>query len=120
MMDLGATLGCGQLASMDAYNERRRLNVAAMNAALSELGGLIQQVPSERPYARAVYFGYHMLFRTASLRQRAEAALHAAGVETRPFFSLITDQAPYRALGFDPAETPVSADLASRGLYVPH
>jgi len=89
-----------------------------LNAALSDLGGLIEQVPSERPYARAVYFGYHMLFRTASLRQRAEAALHAAGVETRPFFSLITDQAPYRALGFDPAETPIAADLASRGLYV--
>src|SRR5437870_1500722 len=118
MMDLSATIGCVQLGKIDAYIERRRLNVAALNAALSELGGLIQQVPSERPYARAVYFGYHMLFRTASLRQRAEAALHAAGVETRPFFSLITDQAPYLALGFDPAETPVAADLASRGLYV--
>src|SRR5207253_2332353 len=93
MMDLSATIGCVQLGKIDAYIERRRLNVAALNAALSELGGLIQQVPSERPYARAVYFGYHMLFRTASLRQRAEAALHAAGVETRPFFSLITDLA---------------------------
>ena len=59
-----------------------------------------------------------MLFRTATLRQQAEAALHAAGVETRPFFSLITDQAPYRALGFDPADTPVAADLVARGLYV--
>jgi len=118
MMDLSASIGCVQLGKIDAYIERRRLNVAALNAALSDLGGLIEQVPSERPYARAVYFGYHMLFRTASLRQGAEAALHAAGVETRPFFSLITDQAPYRALGFDPAETPIAADLASRGLYV--
>ena len=59
-----------------------------------------------------------MLFRSASLRQRAEAALHAAGIETRPFFSLITDQAPYRGLGFDPADTPIAAGLVSRGLYV--
>ena len=59
-----------------------------------------------------------MLFRTAALRQRAEAALHAAGVETRPFFSLITEQTPYRELGFDPADTPVAADLVARGLYV--
>jgi dTDP-4-amino-4,6-dideoxygalactose transaminase len=59
-----------------------------------------------------------MLFRTADLRHRAEAALHAAGIETRPFFSLITDQAPYRGRGFDPADTPVAADLLARGLYV--
>ena len=118
MTDLSASIGCVQLAKIDAYIERRRQNVAALNAALSDLGRLIERLPSERPYARAVYFGYHMLFRTATLRQRAEAALHAAGVETRPFFSLITDQAPYRALGFDPADTPVAADLVARGLYV--
>ena len=118
MTDLSATIGCVQLGKIDAYVERRRQNVAALNAALSDLGRLIERLPSERPYARAVYFGYHMLFRTATLRQRAEAALHAAGVETRPFFSLITDQAPYRALGFDPADTPVAADLVARGLYV--
>ena len=118
MTDLSDTIGCVQLGKIDAYLERRRQNVATLNAALSDLGRLIERLPSERPYARAVYFAYHMLFRTAALRQRAEAALHAAGVETRPFFSLITDQAPYRALGFDPTDTPVAADLVARGLYV--
>ena len=118
MTDLSATIGCVQLGKIDGYIERRRQNVAALNAALSDHGRLIERLPSERPYARAAYFGYHMLFRTASFRQRAQAALHVAGVETRPFFSLITDQAPYRALGFDPADTPVAADLLARGLYV--
>jgi len=118
MTDLSAAIGCVQLGKLDAYIERRRQNVAALNAALSEYRRLVERLPSERPYARAAYFGYHMLFRTATLRQQAEAALHAAGVETRPFFSLITDQAPYRALGFDPADTPVAADLVARGLYV--
>ena len=59
-----------------------------------------------------------MLFRSAALRQRAESALHAAGIETRPFFSLITAQAPYREMGFAPEDTPVAADLVARGLYV--
>ena len=118
MTDLSAAIGCIQLGKLDAYIERRRQNVAALNAALSECSRLIERLPSERPYARAAYFGYHMLFSTATLRQQAEAALHAAGVETRPFFSLITDQAPYRALGFEPADTPVAADLVARGLYV--
>src|SRR2546422_2544161 len=118
MTDLSAAIGCVQLGKLDAYVERRRKNVATLNAALSDLGRLIERLPSERPYGRAGYFAYHMLFRTAALRQRAEAALHAAGVETRPFFSLITDQAPYPALGFDPADTPVGADLVARGLSV--
>ena len=118
MTDLGAAIGCVQLTKIDVYLDRRRGNVEALNAALAGLSGLIERLPSELPYTRSAYFGYHMLFRTAALRARAETALHAAGVETRPFFSLITDQAPYRARGFDPAETPIAADLVSRGLYV--
>ena len=118
MTDLCAAIGCVQLGKIDAYIDRRRQNVDALNAALSGLDRLIERLPSERPFARAAHFGYHMLFRTPSLRRRVEAALHAAGIETRPFFSLITDQTPYRGLGFDPADTPVAADLVSRGLYV--
>ena len=118
MTDLCAAIGCVQLGKIDAYIDRRRQNVDALNAALSGLDRLIERLPSERPFARAAHFGYHMLFRTPSLRQRVEAALHAAGIETRPFFSLITDQMPYRGLGFDPADTPIAADLVSRGLYV--
>src|SRR2546428_8254209 len=79
MTDLSAAIGCIQLGKLDAYIERRRQNVAALNAALSECSRLIERLPSERPYARAAYFGYHMLFSTATLRQQAEAALHAAG-----------------------------------------
>lgn len=118
MTDVHAAIGCVQLDKIEGYIERRRLNVAALNAALAPLTGLIERLPSERPWARAVHFGYHMLFRTADLRQRVTAALHAAGIETRPFFSLITDQAPYRGRGFDPTDTPVAADLLARGLYV--
>ena len=118
MTDLHAAIGCVQLEKLEGYIERRRRNVAELNAALSPLSGLIERLPSERPYARAVHFSYHMLFRAAALRQRAEAALHAAGIETRPFFSLITEQAPYRSMGFSPADTPIAADLVARGLYV--
>jgi len=118
MTDVHAAIGCVQLDKIEGYIERRRLNVAALNAALAPLTGLIERLPSERPWARAVHFGYHMLFRTADLRQRVKEALHAAGIETRPFFSLITDQAPYRGRGFDPTDTPVAADLLARGLYV--
>jgi len=118
MTDLCAAIGCAQLGKIEGYIERRRDNVARMNAELAGLDGLIAQLPIEREWARAAPFGYHMLFRTAPLRDAARAALHAAGIETRPFFSLITDQPPYRALGYDPAETPVAADLVARGLYV--
>jgi perosamine synthetase len=118
MTDLSAAIGCIQLGKLAQYIERRRQNVVELNAALARLDAAIERLPSERAYARAVYFGYHILFRSAAWRERAEAALQAAGVETRPFFSLITDQPPYRALGFDPADTPVAASLIARGLYV--
>jgi perosamine synthetase len=118
MTDLHAAIGLVQLGKVERYIERRRRNVAELNAALAGLTGLIEQLPSERPYARAVPFAYHILFRNATLRKRAEAAFHAAGIETRPFFSLINDQPPYRALGFDPGDTPVAADIFQRGFYV--
>ena len=118
MSDLHAAIGCVQLGKIDRYIERRRQNVAELNAALASLERLIERLPAEQPYARAAHFAYHMLFRTVRLRQRAEASLHAAGIETRPFFSLISEQPPYRALGYEPADTPVAADLAARGLYV--
>ena len=118
MSDLHAAIGCAQLPKLDGYIERRRKNVAELNAALRGLGAMIERLPAERAWARAVYFGYHMLFRSAALKRKAEAALHAAGVETRPFFSLIPAEEPYRSSGYAPGDTPVAADLIARGLYV--
>jgi len=118
MTDLCAAVGCAQLGKIEGYVDRRRQNVRWLNRALAGLGGLFERLPGEAPWARSVHFGYHMLFRTSALRDRANDALHAALIETRPFFSLISDQPPYRALGCDPGDTPVAADLLARGLYV--
>ena len=118
MTDLQAAVGCAQAGKLDGYITRRRANVEALNAALTGLERMIERLPSERPYARSVYFGYHVLFREPRIRDRAEAALHAAGIETRPFFSLIPAQAPYRDMGYSAGDTPVAADLLARGLYV--
>ena len=118
MTDLQAAVGCAQMAKLGGYITRRRANVAALNAALSRLSRMIERLPGERLYARSVYFGYHMLFREARICARADAALHAAGIETRPFFSHIPAQAPYREMGYRIEDTPVAADLITRGLYV--
>jgi perosamine synthetase len=118
MTDLQAAVGCAQMSKIEGYISRRRANVGALNEALAGLDRMIERLPGEPSYAQSVYFGYHLLFRDPGLRQRGEAALHAAGVETRPFFSLIPAQAPYRDMGYRVAETPVAADLISRGLYV--
>jgi perosamine synthetase len=118
MTDLQAAVGCAQVDKLEGYIARRRANVASLNAALAGLERMIERLPGERPYARSVYFGYHLLFREPRVCARAEAALHAAEIETRPFFSLIPAQAPYRDMGYSGADTPVAADLITRGLYV--
>ena len=118
MSDLHAAVGCVQLGRIDEYITRRRRNVVELNAALRGLDGLIARLPAERPWAESVYFGYHLLFRSPALRTRAEAALNAAGIETRPFFSHIPAEEPYRSLGYAAADTPVAADLIARGCYV--
>jgi perosamine synthetase len=118
MTDLCAAIGRAQIAKIDRYVAARRRQVDELNAALAGLDGLIERRQAERAWASAAPFGFHMLFRTAGLRQRAESALHAAGIETRPFFSLITAEEPYRSMGYAPDDTPVAADLVARGLYV--
>ena len=118
MTDLQAAVGCAQVGKLEGYIARRRANVAALNSALQGLERMIERLPGERPYARSVYFGYHLLFREPRVCARAEAAFHEAGIETRPFFSLIPAQAPYRDMGYRGADTPVAADLITRGLYL--
>jgi perosamine synthetase len=118
MTDLQAAVGCTQVGKLEGYITRRRDNVAALNEMLGGLERMIERLPRERPYARSVHFGYEILFRSPRLCERAEAALHAAGIETRPFFSLIPAQAPYRDMGYRADDTPVAADLITRGLYV--
>jgi perosamine synthetase len=118
MSDLHAAIGRVQLDRAERYVEGRRRNVATLNRLLAPLGGLVERFPGERAQCRAAPFAYHLLFRTTAFRDAADRALRAASIETRPFFSLISDQPPYRALGFDPADTPVASDVFSRGLYV--
>jgi len=118
MTDLQAAVGCAQVGKLEGYITRRRANVATLNEALKGLERMIERLPAERSYARSVYFGYDLLFREARVCKRADAALHAAGIETRPFFSLIPSQAPYRDMGYSATDTPVAGDLITRGLYV--
>ncbi|MBI1736466.1 MAG: DegT/DnrJ/EryC1/StrS aminotransferase family protein [Candidatus Rokubacteria bacterium] len=118
MSNLHAAIGRAQVAKAEGFLARRREHVAELNARLASLTDVLAALPSDRAWARSACFAYWLLFRTAALKARAAAALHAAGVETRPFFSMINDQPPYRALGYDAADTPVAADLFARGLYV--
>jgi len=118
MSNLHAAVGRAQLPKAESFLARRRANVRELNARLSGLDAVVAALPGEQPWARSAWFAYWILFRTTDLRARAERRFHEASIETRPFFSLINAQAPYRALGYDPAETPVAADLFARGLYV--
>src|SRR5262249_41038272 len=62
MTDLCAAIGVVQMDKLDGYVERRRANVAALNARLAGLGGLIERLPAEAPWAHAAPFCYQVLF----------------------------------------------------------
>lgn len=118
MTDLHAAVGLAQMDKLTRYVARRRENVQELNARLAGLDGILERTPTEKPYAAASFFAYHLLFRSREIKRRAEAAFQQAGVETRPFFSLIPEQPPYRARGYDARETPQAADVFARGVYV--
>lgn len=86
MTNIQAALGCAQLRGIDAVIERKRTLAGWYDARLHDLPHL--QLPVERPYARNVYWMYHVQLggALAAQRETIRARLSADGIETREGF----------------------------------
>src|SRR3954465_15818924 len=87
MTNLQAAIGCGQMTIADQLVQRRR-DVAAFYSRTFERFSDRLVLPGEKPWAKSVYWMYHIVLREqlASRRDEIMRELKQAGVETREGF----------------------------------
>lgn len=121
LTNLQAALGVAQLERADEL-VRRRIAVARLYAdRLRGIPGL--QLPVERPHVRNVYWMYGVVVdrgRFGMDRDALAAALHTAGIDSRPFFKPLHSQPALARAGLEARGAfPVTERLAAGGLYLP-
>jgi perosamine synthetase len=120
MSNVQAAIGLAQLERIDHYIAARRRHAARYARNLQSVPAV--QLPVERPWATNSYWMYGILVRAGAALERdaLASALHADGIDTRPFFRPMHVQPALERYGIEASGTyPVSLDLASRGLYLP-
>ncbi len=115
MTNLQAALGCAQLEQLDAFINKKRTLAARYNDALKDVTGIT--LPPEKEWAKNVYWMYSVLVEDDYPLSRDElaAALKEKGIDTRPFFTPIHQQPPYKGQ----PRCPVAEELATKGINLP-
>lgn len=86
MTNLQSALGCAQLEKIETIIDKKRKNAQYYTENLNDLECL--QLPVEKPYARNVYWMYHVVLKgeVAKKRSRIMEKLLEMGIETREGF----------------------------------
>jgi perosamine synthetase len=120
MSNLHAALGWAQVPKLEGNVAHKRQLAGWYTERLSGLETL--QLPVERPWARNVYWMYHVVLTDACKLDRATvmARLRDKGIETRPGFVPFNQQkiALERGLG-GVEKCPVANNLGDRAFYLP-
>ncbi len=121
LTNLQAALGVAQLERADELIRRRIAAARRYSDRLRDVPGL--QLPTERPQVRNVYWMYGVVVdpeRFGMDRDALAAALHAAGIDSRPFFKPLHSQPALAKAGVGShGGFPVTERLAAGGLYLP-
>ncbi|MGH9810960.1 MAG: DegT/DnrJ/EryC1/StrS family aminotransferase, partial [Terriglobia bacterium] len=120
MTNLQAAIGHAQFAKIEQIIAAKR---ALADKYRARLGGRNDiELPPDLPYARNVYWMYHILLKGPAARRRDAVMkrLSERGVETRENFLPYNMQDIFIKRGWThPDECPVARDLGARGLYLP-
>lgn len=120
MSNLQAALGCAQLERIEEVIENKRRVACLYTEQFSGIDELC--LPVERPYARNVYWMYHIALKEGGCRRRdlvLERMLER-GIETRPAFIPYNLQDTFIRDGrTQPGLCPVANRAASGGFYLP-
>jgi perosamine synthetase len=120
MTNLQAAIGCAQLERIDQIIARKRQIAGLYDRALADVPWL--QRPVEEPYARNVYWMYHvgLLGPAASRRAEVMRRLDEKGIETREGFIPANLQEIFQADGWTTADAcPRANTVAYSTFYLP-
>jgi perosamine synthetase len=120
LTNLQAAIGLGQLERIDEIIAKKRWMGESYTKRLQGLPGL--QLPTEKSWARSVYWMYGIVLDESSGFNAAQFAgkLKDKGVETRPFFLGMHEQPAFQKMGlFKNEQYPVAERIARQGLYLP-
>jgi perosamine synthetase len=120
MTNLQAAIGHAQFLKIEQTIERKRAIAAYYNRCFAGLEGV--QLPVEKPYARNVYWMYHLVLtgRHSGRRSEVMQRLEAAGVETRETFIPANMQEIFIKQGWTAADAcPKANAVAYTGFYLP-
>lgn len=120
MTNIQAALGCAQLEKITKIIDMKRSIACRYNELLHDYEDL--QLPTEKAYARSVYWMYHVVLKGEASTRRSEImkSLALDGIETRETFipynlqeNLPLDQR------IDVNSCPVANNVADKGFYLP-
>jgi perosamine synthetase len=120
MTNLQAAIGHAQFGKIDTIIASKRRIAAFYSDRFKRRHDL--HLPGEMPYAKSVYWMYHMALvgRAASQREEVMQRLNEKGIETREGFLPYNMQEVFINKGWTrPEECPVARDVAHRGFYLP-
>lgn len=120
MTNLQAALGCAQMEKIEQIIENKRRVAGLYAKQFSGLEGL--RLPVERPYARNVYWMYHVALKgfAAAQRDLVMKRMLECGIETRPGFVPYNLQEIFIRKGLTrPDLCPVANRAAGGGFYLP-
>ncbi len=120
MTNLQAAIGCAQLEKIEKIIAFKRKMAAFYNSSFKDIESL--QLPVEKPYARNVYWMYHILLqgKAAEKRTMVMQKLHEKGIETREGFIPYNLQDVFIKKGMvEPDDCPNANEVAYRGFYLP-
>lgn len=120
MTNLQAAVGCGQLEKIETIISAKRRIAEYYGEQFKDIESL--QLPVEKPYARNVYWMYHVALRGAASnkRQQIMQGLQDRGIETREGFIPYNMQEIFIKRGWTRLEEcPRANDVATKGFYLP-
>ena len=120
MTNLQAALGCAQFEKIENIIASKRRIAQRYTERFKKFDNL--QLPVEKPYARNVYWMYHLALRgnLSDKRTLIMKRLSDAGIETREGFIPYNMQDIFIARGWTtPGECPLANEAATTGFYLP-
>lgn len=120
LTNMQAALGVAQMERIGEIIAKKRWMAQEYSSRLQKIPAI--QLPTEKPWAKSVYWMYALVLSDTCGMDNTECAkrLYDKGVETRPFFIGMHEQPVLHKLGlFKEEKYPVAERIARQGLYLP-